>query len=47
MGAEANLIFTRQLFFPETAKPIKAYVVKIEDMKEIFIETPKQNITAP
>ena len=31
----------------ETAKPIKAYVVKIEDMKEIFIETPKQNITAP
>ena len=31
----------------ETAKPIEAYVVKIEDKKEIFIETPKRNITAP
>ena len=31
----------------ETTKPIKAYVVKIEDMKEIIIETPQPIMTAP
>ena len=31
----------------EITKPIKAYVVKIEDMKEIIIETPQPIITEP
>ena len=31
----------------ETTKPIKAYIVKIEDMKEMIIETPQPIITVP